>query len=128
MPTSVVPGRGCSFRYTVTVKSQCDQCGACCKGHLLVEVFDLDVLREQHLAAADISKRTRGMTHQALMAELEQGGKWLVIAGGEDECKFLRGNNKCAIYPTRPNVCVAMEAGDEQCQQARQAEGLPPLQ
>ena len=106
---------------------QCEQCGSCCKGHLIVEAYELDVLREPHLAAADISERTRGMTYDALMAELEQEGRCLVIAA-KDECKFIRGNNTCAIYATRPNVCVAMEPGSEQCQQARQAEGLPPLE
>ena len=57
---------------------------------------------------------------------MEQEEKCLVIAGGQ-ECKFLRGNNTCAIYPTRPNVCVALQAGDEQCQEARKKEGLPQL-
>jgi len=104
----------------------CDQCGACCKGHLIVEAYDLDVLREPHLAAADIGERTRGMTYETLMADLQQDGRCLIIAGG-DECKFLRGDNTCAIYPTRPNVCVALDPGSDQCQEARQAEGLPPL-
>ena len=107
---------------------ECQRCASCCKGHLIVEVYDLDVLREQHLATADISERTRGMSYEALMADLEQYGKCLVIAGGQDECKFLRRDNACAIYPTRPNVCVAMEAGSEQCQQARHNEGLPPFE
>ena len=106
---------------------QCEQCGACCKGHLVVEVYDLDVLREPHLAAADITEHTRGMFYETLMAELEQEGQCLVVAGGQ-ECKFLRVNNTCAIYPTRPNVCVAMQPGDEQCREARKAEGLPPLE
>lgn len=104
----------------------CDKCGACCKGHLIVEVYDVDVQREPHLAAADICERTRGATYETLMANLQQDGRCLVIAGGQ-ECKFLRGNNTCAVYPTRPNACVAMQAGDEQCQEARQREGLPPL-
>ena len=107
---------------------ECDpSCGACCKGHLIVEAYDLDVLREPHLATADIGKWTRGMAYRDLMAELEQDGKCLVIAGS-DPCKFLRESGSCAIYPTRPNVCVAMQAGDEQCQEAREEEGLPPLE
>ena len=108
-------------------KYECDKCGACCKGHLIVEVYDLDVLREPHLAAADISERTRGLAYDSLMAELEQYGRCLVIAGG-GECKFIRGDNTCAIYPTRPNVCVAMKPGTEECQEARQAKRLPPLE
>ncbi len=108
------------------METQCDNCGACCR-QLIVEVYDLDVLREQHLATADISGNTRGLSYDALMADLEQEGHCLVIAGGGEACKFLRGNNTCAIYPTRPNVCVAMQGGDEQCQEARAQEGLPPL-
>ena len=107
---------------------ECQECGSCCKGHLIVEVYDLDVLREQHLAAADITERTRGMTYQTLMADLEQEGKCLVIAGGRDECKFLCEDDTCAVYPTRPNACVAMQAGDEQCRRAREHENLPPLE
>lgn len=67
------------------------------------------------------------MTMAQLMAELKQEGKCLLIAGPGKPCQFLDGNNRCSIYPTRPNACVAMEAGDEQCQAAREAEGLPPL-
>jgi hypothetical protein len=31
------------------------------------------------------------------------------------------------IYPTRPNACVAMQAGEEQCEQARIEMGLQKL-
>ena len=106
---------------------ECDQCGACCKGPLLVEAYDLDLLREPQLATAEIGDWTREMAYRDLMAELEQEGKCLIIAGGQ-ECKFLRGDNTCAIYPTRPNACVAMQAGDKQCLEARETEGIPPLE
>ena len=136
-PTSIEwePGDGTSSKpFALFIRSvpcppmrpSCDQCGACCKGHLIVEAYELDVLREQHLATADIGEWTRDMTYETLIAALEQEGRCLVIVGG-DECKFLRGDNTCAIYPTRPNVCVGLQAGDEQCQEARIAEGLPPL-
>ena len=60
--------------------------------------------------------------------ELGELGKCLVIACGTNRpCPFLGGDNRCTIYPTRPNVCVAMQAGDEQCQAARAEMGLPPL-
>ena len=32
---------------------QCDRCGACCQGHLIVEADDLDVLREPRLIDVD---------------------------------------------------------------------------
>ena len=50
---------------------QCDNCGACCR-RLIVEVYDLDVLRQQHLATADIGGTARDQTYETLMAELEQ--------------------------------------------------------
>ena len=104
---------------------ECDHCGACCQGHLIVEVCDLDVLREPHLATAAKPLRDN-QTYETLMADLEQEGKCLVIAGGHS-CKFLTESFKCAIYPTRPNVCVGMQAGDEECQRARASAGFEPL-
>ena len=109
-------------------KYDCDRCGACCRGHLLVEVYELDVLREPKLIEADIGSWTREMTRQTLMDELEQDGTCLIIAGSPCACAFLREDNACAVYPTRPNVCVAMLAGDDQCQESRKSAGLPELQ
>ena len=112
-------------RHSTRPQYECDCCGACCQGHLLVEVFDIDVIREPHLASADRHRPT-GRTYDELMQYFEEG-KCLVIAGGS-ECKFLTETFKCAIHPTRPNVCVGMEAGDEQCQYAREQAGHAPLE
>ena len=106
---------------------ECDKCGACCRGNLLVEVYDLDVWREPRLADSHISLWTRDMARQALMDELEQEGKCLIIAAAPYACAFLREDNTCDIYPTRPNVCVGMRPGEEQCQEARTTDGLPEL-
>ena len=62
------------------MRYECDQCGACCKT-LLVEVYDIDVMRETALISADIGGRTRGLLESTVMAELEQEGKCLLIAG-----------------------------------------------
>ena len=105
---------------------ECDCCGACCQGPLLVEVYDLDVIREPRLATAYIP-RSSAKSFEAVMADLQQEDQCLLIAGGEP-CKFLGEDNRCGVYPTRPNVCVAMQAGDDQCQLARRLAGLPPLQ
>ena len=67
----------------------CDLCGACCRGTLIVEAYCLAASRS---------------------------------------CRFLSAEGRCTIYPTRPNACVAMQAGDEQCQEARGQLGLPPLE
>lgn len=49
-----------------------------------------------------------------------------MLLRGSRPCPFLDGN-KCSTDPTNPNDCIATQAGDEQCQAPRQAEGLSPL-
>ena len=100
---------------------QCDGCGACCQGTLIVEAYYLDALREPALLEADIGGRKQ------TLAELSDETRCILLAGGQT-CSFLSADGHCTIYPTRPNVCVEMPAGDEQCQQVRQQVGLPPLQ
>lgn len=105
---------------------ECDRCGACCRGTLIVEADELDVLREPLLLTADHGKWCASMTPDEIRTHLEQDYACLMIAGSRP-CRFLGEDNLCSIYPTRPNACVAMQAGDEQCQSARAAVGLPPL-
>ena len=106
-------------------KYACDSCGVCCMGYLLVEADLLDLLREPRLISAD--RHRSDWSFDAAVQDLEDEGCSLLVAG-VDRCPFLGAENRCSIYPTRPNVCVAMQAGDEQCQQAREEEGLLPLE
>ncbi len=109
-------------------KYECDQCGACCKGYLIVEADELDLLREPRLIEADPHYANKSV-EQVLTQLQNDVGRALVIACGSDRpCRFLDADSKCVIYPTRPNDCVAMPAGDEQCQMARECAGLPPLE
>ena len=106
-------------------KFECDKCGACCRGHLIVEAYDIDVIREPRLIDAD---RVRaGMSLDEVLADLEDPTRCIILTCGSP-CRFLGPDNLCTIYPTRPNDCVAMQAGDEQCQLAREQTGLPPLE
>ena len=103
---------------------QCDGCGACCMGHLLVEADWLDLLREPRLLEAD--RHGAGWSFDAAAKDLEDEGRSLLIAGGT-RCPFLGAESRCSIYPTRPAACVAMEAGGEQCLEVRHQARLPPL-
>jgi len=103
-------------------KYECDQCGACCKGYPIVEVGELDILREPRLIDAD--PHHRGKTIEQILDDYGKGMAVILACGSP--CPFLR-ENRCSIYPTRPNCCVGFMAGDEECQQAREREGLPPL-
>lgn len=99
---------------------ECDCCGACCRGTLIVEAYYLDAVREPRILDADVSGRRRTMD------DLSDDDRCVVLAANRP-CRFLSADGRCAIYPTRPNVCVGMEAGDEQCQEARARMGLPLL-
>lgn len=101
---------------------ECDQCRACCKGSLIIEADDLDVMREPRL----IDAHHRGKPVHQVVYEIQHDFKTVYLAGGSP-CAFLNPDNRCSIYPTRPNCCVGMEAGDEQCQAARGMEGLLPV-
>jgi Fe-S-cluster containining protein len=105
---------------------ECDKCGACCNGTLIVEADVLDVLREPRLIEAD--RYWRRKTVLQVIDELQDGKAVLIACGRKRPCPFLNTENQCSIYPTRPNTCVAFQAGEEQCQEARAANDLPPLE
>jgi Fe-S-cluster containining protein len=100
---------------------ECDCCGACCSGALLVEAYELDGLREPRLLEADVGG------WKPTIDDLADETRCVLLAGGHP-CQCLGADHRCSIYPTRPNVCVGMRAGDEQCQEARSQKGLPPLE
>jgi Fe-S-cluster containining protein len=104
---------------------ECDKCGACCRGSLIVEADDLDVLREPRLIDADPHHRSKSVGQ--MVHEIQNEWKAVIIGGGRP-CTFLNADNGCSIYPTRPNCCVGLEAGDEQCQSSRADIGLAPLE
>lgn len=106
------------------LRYECDKCGACCKGGLIVEADDLDVLREPRLINADPHHADKSV--EQLVMEIQTDMKVILLACGS-RCAFLGADNACTIYPTRPNACVGMQAGDEQCQTARAEQGLAPL-
>ena len=91
---------------------------------LIVEADDLDVLREPRLINGD--SECCGKSVEQILSEIQQQGKIVLLACGSP-CSFLGTDNRCSIYPTRPKSCVAMQAGDEQCQDARLAAGLATL-
>ena len=113
---------------------ECDRCAACCK-FPIVEIDEIDVAREPKLATAArpcrgfagaVYQDDDGNDIQPLAPAFIHGG--LLAAGPNHPCPLLGGDNLCTIYATRPNCCVAFQAGTELCQEAREAHGLPPLE
>lgn len=103
------------------MKYQCDSCGVCCSGVLMVEAEWLDARREPRLLDADVSGKRFSLD------VLEEDGRCVILAATKP-CPFLGSDNRCSIYPTRPNSCVAFEAGSEQCQEVRRERGLASIQ
>lgn len=78
-------------------RKECQQCGECCR-KTMIDIQELDILREPKLAAA-------------VLGEIRDDPGRLIF---ETPCRFLDGN-RCSIYPTRPNICVAHVPGTNQC-------------
>jgi Fe-S-cluster containining protein len=96
----------------------CDGCGLCCR-HLLVEAGAVDVLREPRI------DRERPLGKRAKSLSLLDAC-W-ILAGPGMPCPFLTSENRCGIYATRPNTCVAFIAGSAKCQELRREQGVRPL-
>jgi Fe-S-cluster containining protein len=119
---------------------ECNRCGAC-RRRLIIEIEPLDIVREPRLLAAIRSFRVdpgdgpwfdseEEEEYERLgppIPEAELGGS-LNMTGPGGSCVLLGEDNLCTIYPTRPNVCVGMRAGSDQCQGARERAGLTPLE
>ncbi len=103
---------------------ECDpDCDACCR-QFIVEADELDLEREPRLASVD--HHHRDLSIREIMKALRDQGKVILVTACKP-CQFLTDDRRCSIYATRPNACVALQPGDEQCQQARETEGLPAL-
>ena len=101
---------------------ECDQCGACCRGTFIVEADYLDARREPRLLDPQVGP------YRVTQRELEEEEKVALLACGSDNpCPCLGQDNRCTIYPTRPNACVAFEAGSQKCRNARAELGIGPL-
>lgn len=98
---------------------ECDQCGACCR-KLIVEIVEADVVREPRLR--EVARPIRKAAY--VMFGDEEPPDYMLTCG--KPCPMLNGN-QCSIHDTKPHVCAAFSAGSEQCQDARAADGLPPL-
>jgi len=117
-------------------KYECDKCGACCE-HLIIEIDYLDILREPRIREyREPFRLSPGQvfydveTDETIPADevdLYMAGA-LLACGKTKPCPFLAEDKTCASYPTRPNVCVAMQAGSEQCQESRRMAGLSALE
>lgn len=85
---------------------KCKHCGRCCI-ELNIEIEEVDVLREPRLL-----DHVKLMDRNGAIEYIEPLDRRYLLPS---PCPFLTADNRCSIYPTRPNVCVALEVGGEQC-------------
>lgn len=104
----------------MTEHYECDKCGACCR-HLILEAHIGDAMREPKLV------QVCGLADGHGSIPLEQADTIILNRNDNIACAFLGDDNACTIYPTRPWMCVTMQAGNLQCQDARSSAGLEPL-
>lgn len=100
----------------------CKDCGLCCK-KMIVEIEHVDVVREPKLLQID--KLLDG-NNGRVQYDSDWEKQYSLYCGG-DGCKLLTEDNRCSIYPTRPNCCVAFEMGGDQCNELREIYGLPEI-
>ena len=96
---------------------RCQQCGSCCR-HLIVDVDVLDVIREPRIAEQGELLDGRGAL---------EPDQWMWSLACAMPCPFLGEANRCTIYSTRPEACLAFCPGGDQCVLARHSAGLPPI-
>ena len=97
---------------------ECDGCGACCR------TFPIFASR------TDAEREPRVAAEGRLLAAQHETAEWayrLYPLPFLSACTFLKADDRCDIYATRPDVCRAFAAGSEQCQEARRRQGLEML-
>jgi len=83
--------------------NECLKCGHCCRT-MILEPDEIDVEREPRiLEYAEKLKQPYFV---------DSTGRWDNQYLLPSPCPFLL-DDKCSIYPTRPNMCVVFEAGKE---------------
>jgi Fe-S-cluster containining protein len=97
---------------TRAIDLDCLECGACCRANRVE-------LEPQDLARFDAAGR--GELARAPYARRDNGSIVLVLRRDKN-CKHLHDDNKCGIYPIRPDACSTFPAGSECCLSSREEE------
>lgn len=97
---------------TRDLELDCLECGACCKDNR-VELEDGDVARFEQGGRGDLARPPFAR---------RDDGKLVLVLRKDKCCKHLGGDNRCAIYPIRPDACSTFPPASECCLSAREEE------
>jgi hypothetical protein len=90
----------------------CLACGACCRDNR-VELCDRDVERFVGARRAELARPPYAR---------RQDGRLVLTLRSDRGCRHLGSDNRCAIYPIRPDACSTFPAGSECCLSSREDE------
>lgn len=93
----------------------CENCGACCRC--------FPIFASESDATREPSIRQQGRKLEEHLAT-EDKAYQLHPLPFLTSCAFLKEDQLCRIYATRPSVCRRFEAGSAQCQEARARVGV----
>lgn len=97
---------------TRDLELDCLACAACCKDNR-VELGDDDIER--------FGEAGRGELARAPYAR-RRDGRLILVLRRDRSCRHLGSDNKCGIYPIRPDACSTFPAGSECCLSSREEE------
>ncbi len=98
---------------TLTDRSPCQSCAACCS-------YSREWPRFTTESEADIARIASEFIDDDLGGMRCHGDRCSALVGD------VGASTSCAIYAVRPDVCRACEPGDDACQMARCKFGLSP--
>jgi Fe-S-cluster containining protein len=97
---------------TRAMELDCLECGACCKDNRVV-LDDVDVARFEKAGRGDLARPPYSK---------RDDGSIVLVLRKDKRCKHLADDNKCGIYPIRPDACSTFPVGSECCLSAREEE------
>jgi uncharacterized protein len=90
----------------------CLECAACCRDNR-VELNEGDVERFAGAGRGELARPPYAR---------RQDGRLILVLQSDRRCKHLGTDNKCGIYPIRPDACSTFPAGSECCLSSREEE------
>jgi Fe-S-cluster containining protein len=96
-----------------TLVLDCLACGACCRDNRVILDED-DLARFAAGGRKDLGKPP--------YTRREKDGTVVLTLKKDKDCRHLQRDNKCAIYPLRPEACSSFPMGSECCLFAREEE------
>ena len=94
----------------------CENCGACCRCFPIF-ALESDAEREPKI-------REAGIRCDDFLGEKGKVAYRLHPLPFLDTCAFLKEDQLCRIYESRPEVCRRFEPGSDQCLEARKRVGV----